>query len=91
MAKEPAGTVKDDVDRLVQVLAIARSAKLSLGAIAVGDIRLVFATPVEPAPESAGKKQTPEELELESLRKKSRVLFGKDMPDELLLQMKGAL
>lgn len=95
MAEAPARPVEDHVDRLVRVLAIARSAHLPLTLVVVGDIRLVLAGPAEPqlpGPSIAkAKPAAPKPDDLEALRKRARVLFGRELSDEELREMKGAL
>ena len=77
-----------DLDRLVQVLAVARSSKLQLTAIAVGDIRLVFGAPMG-GEQPAAKPSSPDELA--SMRKRARQLFGRDVPDDQLKELFGAI
>lgn len=82
-----------DIDRLLQVLDVARSCKLPIGAITVGDIRLVLATPTVPGAADAESPRAPtkEERELEQLRAASRKTFGRVLSDEELREMKGVL
>jgi len=79
------------MQRLTQVLEIARSSKLSLSAIAVGDIRLVFSKPIDGESPPKTKPLPKDQAELQSLRRRARELFGRDLPDDELKQMQGAL
>jgi hypothetical protein len=80
-----------DLDELRAVLEECSKRKLIVTAVQVGTIRLSF-VPVPPEEaKSPTKRKTAEELELEKLRKSSRKTFGRVLPDEELLNLKGAI
>jgi hypothetical protein len=92
----------EDVQRLADVLALAREHRLALGAVVVGDIKLVVAgrLPEEraPSPDVVGALQetrSPEavdrEAKLTRLRLASKKQFGYVKPDKLLLELDGIL
>lgn len=81
-----------ELARVEAVLALVRREKLAVTEIAVGDVRLVLAAPLDGSPKPAATKPpTKAEAELEALRGRSRALFGKVLPDEELEQLRGAL
>jgi hypothetical protein len=88
--------MSEDLDRLRAVLDLIKERGLSLSAVSVGEIRVVL-QPAQAAPVKAAvtvkpdKPPTPDEQKMADLRKRARALFGKDIPDDQLLAMEGAL
>ena len=78
-----------DVARLEEVLALIKREGLKASAVVVGDIRLMLIEPEKERPRQTLAQG--EQKELEALRRRSRELFGRTLPDDELKQMRGAL
>lgn len=83
----------ENVDQLRAVLSLLREQRVTFTFLQVGDIRV--ACPQAPAPDAqrpaTGPVKAGEPNDMAAMRKRARAMFGKDLPDEELKQMAGAL
>lgn len=82
---------ENDVERLDRVLAMCKRHGLVIGSVRVGDLSVTIMTAMPVAPPAKPRQGPPDEDELQLLRRKSKALYGRVLPDEELREQKGAL
>ena len=80
-----------DLDELKLLLDECARRKLVVSGVSVGGIRLALVPQAAAEEKEKPRPKTAEEKELEALRRSSRKTFGRVLPDEELLNLKGTI